>query len=199
VHGVVELLEELLVFFLASHVARSRTASKGGRRFATANPSCGGSEVGRQDRPQRRVVVSKSVVDSRCSDNFCSGWNLPWHQKRLYQFAFTANGHSGKSLEPLSFWNVWFLVQPISERSELISGNPAFLDSIEQMIEQCGRKILPPNLRHCISAASRSARPLPSRLNRPCRGSQPLPSGAGRRSRGQLLREPSLLPLDHWR
>jgi hypothetical protein len=69
-------------------------------------------------------------------DNFFSGRDLSSREESLYEFTFAANSHSGKSLEPLPFWNVRLAVQPIGERSELISGNPALLYSLEQMIEQ---------------------------------------------------------------
>jgi hypothetical protein len=128
--------------------------------------------------------------------DFSSTRNLPDCKKSLHQLALTANNHPGESFEPFAFRNFGFAIQPIGKRSELISRNLPLLDSIEQMIEQCWRKIVsrPPPV---------GARPLP----RGCTGHVAVPNrsilppnlrhaGVGRRSRGRLLREPSLVPLD---
>ncbi len=68
-------------------------------------------------------------------DDFYSGWNLSGCEKRLHQFALTANSHSRKAFEPFVFRNVRFGVEPISELSEFASGNLALSDTIEQMIQ----------------------------------------------------------------
>jgi hypothetical protein len=94
-------------------------------------------------------------------DHFSAGRSLPRPQKRFNQRALSANNHLRETLEPLTLWDFWFGNEPVSELTKLIGGNFSLRDSIEQMIEQCWREILPPNFRHFFAdrrSRERSAR-----------------------------------------
>ena len=108
--------------------------------------------------------IQKMSSTSALAD-LSSARNLPDCKKRLHQLALAANNHPGESFEPFAFRNFGFAIQPIGKRSELISRNLPLLDSIEQMIEQCRRKIVsrPPPV---------GARPLP----RGCTGHVAVPN-----------------------
>jgi hypothetical protein len=79
---------------------------------------------------------------------FLAGGNLAGLQKCLDELAFAANGHAGKFLEPLAVRHFGFGAEPIRHQPKLISGNVAAADAVKQMIEEVGRKIVAPNLRH---------------------------------------------------
>ena len=68
-------------------------------------------------------------------NHFCSSWDLSGCEKRLHQFALTANSHSRKAFESFVFRNFRFGVEPISELSESAGGNLAVSDPFEQMIQ----------------------------------------------------------------
>ena len=72
-----------------------------------------------------------------------------------------------------SDWFCW-----ISRKSLILPNERPIPENIpsKNHLERASRLTPFANPHYCISAASRSARPLPSRLHRPCRGSQPLHS-----------------------
>jgi hypothetical protein len=73
---------------------------------------------------------------------------LAWQEKGLDQLTLSAARHAGEPLVPLTVWHFGFRVEPLREQLELRCGNLAPLDAIEEMVEQCGRKVLTANLRH---------------------------------------------------
>ena len=81
-------------------------------------------------------------------NQFLAGCNLPRLQKSLDEFAFAANGHPGKFLEPWASRHFRFGAEPIRQQPKLIGGNVAAADAVEQMIEEVWRKIVAPNSRH---------------------------------------------------
>jgi hypothetical protein len=95
-------------------------------------------------RPRDHALSSRS-------DHLFASRSLPGSQNRLHQFAFAADNHLRKSFEPPTLQNFWLGDEPVSELTELISRDFALRDSIEQMIQQCRRKILPPNLRRFVA------------------------------------------------
>jgi hypothetical protein len=55
-------------------------------------------------------------------------------EKGLYEFAFAANAHCGKSFEPFAVRDFRFGIEPVCQRPKLVRRNLPRLDSIEQMI-----------------------------------------------------------------
>jgi hypothetical protein len=88
--------------------------------------------------------------------------NLTGSQNGFHQFVLAAHNHFRKSFEPPTFRNCWLSNEPVSELTELISRNFALRNSIEQVIQQCRRKIL---YLGCFPQRSTAT----SRLYRPCR------------------------------
>jgi hypothetical protein len=82
---------------------------------------------------------------------FLAGRNLPWLQKGFDEFAVTANGKTGKFLEPWTVRHFGFGAEPICHQPKLIGGNVAAADAVKQMIEEVWRKIVAPDLRHGYS------------------------------------------------
>jgi len=58
--------------------------------------------------------------------------------------------HFRKSFEPPTSRNFWLGNAPISKFTELIWGNLALCNSIEQMIQERRRNVLPPDIRHVV-------------------------------------------------
>jgi hypothetical protein len=77
-----------------------------------------------------------------------AGGNLPRLQKGFDEFAFSANGQAGKSLEPWTVRHFGFGAEPIRHQPKLIGGDVAAADAVKQMIEEMWRKVVAPNLRH---------------------------------------------------
>src|SRR5438093_178614 len=71
-------------------------------------------------------------------------------QECLNQRTFSADNHLRKAFEPFALRNFRVGCKPIGKLTKLISRNFPFSDSIEQMIQQCRRKVWPPNLRHLV-------------------------------------------------
>ena len=76
------------------------------------------------------------------SNHFFTDRDLPGSQEGFDQLAIAADNRLRKSFEPSTLWNFWLGDEPVSELTELIGRNFALCDSIEQMIQQCRRKIL---------------------------------------------------------
>src|SRR5919106_3845795 len=80
--------------------------------------------------------------------HFLARRSLPGARERLNQRTFPAHNHLRKAFEPFALRNFGVGREPIGELTELTGGNFPFSDSIEQMVQQSRRKVLPPNLRH---------------------------------------------------
>ena len=63
-------------------------------------------------------------------------------QECLDQIAFAAHGHPWEALEPGASRDFGFSVKPFGQQFELPSVDASFLDSIEEVREQCGRDSL---------------------------------------------------------
>ena len=74
--------------------------------------------------------------------------NLSRLQKGFDEFAFAANGQTGKFLEPFAFRHFGVGAQPICDESKLGGGNVSVADAVKQMVEQARRQILSANPRH---------------------------------------------------
>src|SRR5437762_7458049 len=101
------------------------------------------------------LVLEIKLADFACQPktklyNFLARRSLPGPQKCLNQRTFSADNHLRKAFEPFALRNFRISCKPIGKLTELISRNFPFSDSIEQMIQQCRRKVLPPNLRHLV-------------------------------------------------
>lgn len=72
---------------------------------------------------------------------FFAGCDLIGGQECFYKLAFTANGHPRESLEPFSSRHFRFRIEPIGQRTKLASCDVARSDPIEQVMQQCRRKI----------------------------------------------------------
>ena len=64
---------------------------------------------------------------------FFTDCSLPGLKKSSDQFALTAYGHAGKSLEPFSTRNLRLCGQPVSEQPKLINRNVAGPDALQQV------------------------------------------------------------------
>ena len=73
------------------------------------------------------------------------------HRFPLAPFALAADDHLRKSFEPPALWNFRLGDEPVSKLLGLIGRNLALCNSIEQMIQQCRRNVLPPDLRHVVA------------------------------------------------
>ena len=80
-----------------------------------------------------------------------AGCNLSGLQKGFDEFAFAADGHARKFLEPLAFRHNRLALKPVRQKFELIGGNFSFTGAVEQVIQQPGRKTLTANARHGYS------------------------------------------------
>src|SRR5437016_527179 len=58
--------------------------------------------------------------------------DLSGYKERLYQLAFPADGHARKTLEPFVVRRVRFLAEPSCQQSQLIGGDAALFDTVEQ-------------------------------------------------------------------
>jgi len=65
--------------------------------------------------------------------------DLPRLQKGFDGFAFAANGHAGKLLEPFAFRLFWLPPQPVRQKPKLIGEYFPAADTIKQMIQQTRR------------------------------------------------------------
>ena len=74
--------------------------------------------------------ASRPPLSAR-SLQFFTDCSLPGLKKSSDQFALTAYGHAGKSLEPLSTRNLRLCGQPVSEQPKLINRNVAALDALQ--------------------------------------------------------------------
>src|SRR6266581_3611846 len=82
--------------------------------------------------------------------HFLARRSLPSAQECPNQRTFSADNHLAKAFEPFALRNFRIGCKPIGKLTELIGRNFPFSDSIEQMIQQRRRKVLPPNLRHLV-------------------------------------------------
>lgn len=73
---------------------------------------------------------------------------LTREKKRLHQRSFAANGHAGKSFEPLALGDIGLGVEPLRQQLKLRRRNLAALDAIEQMLKKGRRDVLTADLRH---------------------------------------------------
>jgi len=83
--------------------------------------------------------------------HFFSRGDLSWLQKSFDEFAFAADGHAGKFLEPFSVRHFGFGIEPVGQKPKLIGGDVATTDAVEQMGEKLWRKIVPTDARHGYS------------------------------------------------
>ncbi len=71
--------------------------------------------------------------------NFFAGCGLPRPEKCPYQFAFAANGHPRKSLEPLACGNLGLGFEPLRKVAKLGRRDFPRLNAIKEMTEKLRR------------------------------------------------------------
>lgn len=95
------------------------------------------------DHPTR--VTSRGRVNADQPRQLSDGRSLRLlsrQQECLDQIALAAHGHPGEALEPGASRDFGFPVEPFSEQFELTRLDAPFLDSIEEMREECRRDVL---------------------------------------------------------
>jgi len=79
---------------------------------------------------------------------------LTRQQERLDQFTLAADSHSRESFVPFPVRHVRFGVEPLRKEFESRRLNLTALDTIEEVLEQRGRNVLAPDLRHDAASDS---------------------------------------------
>lgn len=87
--------------------------------------------------------------------------SLPGSEERLHPFAFPADRHAWKPLEPFVVRHFGFVGEPVCQQTELISRDAALLEAIEQMVEQSRRKTLAADFRPAVSGRRNRAQSPP--------------------------------------
>jgi hypothetical protein len=100
-------------------------------------------------------VESKQPEQEICSGfsliQFFAGGDLAGLQKGFDEFAFAADGHAGKFLEPFAVRHFGFGIKSVGQKSKLINGNVATADTVEQVREKLRRKIVAADAGHGYS------------------------------------------------
>jgi hypothetical protein len=79
---------------------------------------------------------------------FLTGGKLSRLQKGFDEFTFAADGHAGKSLEPLARRGLGSGVQPVGQQLEMVRGNMPVSDSFQEMLVEGTGKLAALDLRH---------------------------------------------------
>jgi len=115
-----------------------------------------GSTSARVGTVTRDYVSRRRRVNADQSSCQLSGWRslraLSRQQECLDQIALAAPDHPGEALEPRASRDFGFPVEPFSEQFELTCLDASFLDSIEEMREECGRNVFAADLWHKLDS-----------------------------------------------
>jgi hypothetical protein len=82
---------------------------------------------------------------------FFAGGDLSGLQKSFDEFAFAADSHAGKFLEPFAVRHFGFDMKPVGQKSKLVGGNVATADPVKQVSQKWRRKIVAADAGHGYS------------------------------------------------